>query len=95
VPVEFQVPVALQTWTEVPEHWTEPGAQAPEHAPETHAVATQRTGSPHEPVLLQVCTPLPEHWVEAGAHEPEHWPLLQRVLAQALVALQVPDAVQV
>ena len=59
-------PAALQTWTAAPEHWIEPGAQAPVQVPETHAVPMQRTGSPHEPVLPQVCTPLPEHWVAPG-----------------------------
>jgi hypothetical protein len=45
----LHAPVELHVCTPLPEHWVEPGEQAPAHAPETHAWLVQGTGVPQVP----------------------------------------------
>jgi hypothetical protein len=68
-------PAEVYVCTALPEHWSEPGVHAPEHAPETQAELAQAEGEPQFPIASQVCTPLPEHCVAPGVQTPAHAPL--------------------
>jgi hypothetical protein len=64
--------VALQVSTPPSEHCVEPGVQAPEHAPDTHACVVHGTGVPNIPSGSHPCTALPEHWTALAVHDPVH-----------------------
>jgi hypothetical protein len=76
----------------LPEHWTLPGVQMPEHAPLTHALLVQAAGALHCPVASQLCTPLPLHCVCPGAQTPAQAVPAQVWLEHAAGAPHAPEA---